>query len=439
MKEIIIFKRRISTRILSGIAVAFVSFLVFLPALQLKFVNRDDTHYVSNNKFIRDFDAAFFKKAFLDFYFANWHPFTWVSHALDYALWGMNPIGHHLTNIIFHSANAFLVVLLVYHFFEALRCKTHCDTSINANSFPSEKFLCIAAITTGLLFSLHPLRVESVAWVSERKDLLCGFFFLLSLLSYFKYLLSSENRLGLVSNFSKHYLLSLLFFVCALLSKPMAVTLPVVLLILDWYPFGRIRSPKNFISTIFEKIPFLALSFAVAIITYFAQKSGGAVIEEHSISLTSRLLVSATSLVKYLGDMLWPFGLNPFNTYPQDVNMSSPYFVSFSLIAITITVAAIFASKWWKWCIAVWGYYCVTLLPVIGIVKVGIQATADRYTYLPSIALTMVVGAAFAFVFEKLDCSKKHRKMLIAIAGVVILTLLGYVAINSAADRHMER
>ena len=416
--------RIMSARITTAIIVAIATFLVFLPALQNEFVNRDDDFYIYSNHFIGKFNSAFFKTAFLKFYFANWHPFTWVSHALDYALWGLNPVGHHLTNVILHSANAFLVVLLVYWFFDSLRLRTSRDTSTGTNSFPSEKGLYVAAITTGLLFGLHPLRVESVAWVSERKDVLCGFFSLLSILSYGKYLIVAENRLGDFSFFNKYYLVSLACFVCALLSKPMAVTIPIVLLILDWYPSGRILSLKNFTSALLEKIPFGILAIAVAVITYFAQKAGGTVVEANYIPLSSRLLVSATVPITYLGEMLWPFGLNPFNSYPQHITLSSPYFMSLSLLTIGITAAAIFSLKRWKWFMAAWGYYCVTLLPVIGIVKVGIQATADRYTYLPSIGPTVVAGAALALVFERIDGAAQKRTMIFTTAGVAALALL---------------
>jgi hypothetical protein len=223
-------KRTWNTEYYVAAAVALLTLLVYLPALQNEFVDWDDNVYIFDNPYIRSLDMAFFKWAFWGFHAANWHPLTWASHALDYAVWGLNPLGHHLTSISLHALNTFLVVALVTRLLDAYNTKQN-RPALN------DRMVLIAAATTGLLFGLHPVHVESVAWVSERKDVLCALFFLLSLLSYLSYV---------SSNTQKTYLLSLGFFVLALLSKPMAVTLPVVLLILDWYPYGRIRSFKTF-------------------------------------------------------------------------------------------------------------------------------------------------------------------------------------------------
>ena len=211
---------------LSACAVGFVTFLVFLPTLQNDFINWDDSLYVYENPLIRSFDTQLLISAFGDFYAGFWHPLTWISHALDYAIWGLNPMGHHLTNNILHAINAFLVVILITRLVEAA-----------SGSLKSSKGSLVAAVTTGLLFGLHPLRVESVAWVAERKDLLCGLFYLLSIMAYTSYAANKSYRT---------YFISLGLFTLALMSKPMAVSLPVVLLILDWYPFRRIESIKSF-------------------------------------------------------------------------------------------------------------------------------------------------------------------------------------------------
>ena len=409
---------------LSALAVAIVTLSVFVPALWNGFVRRDDDFYLYNNHFITRMDAAFFKASFLEFYKANWHPLTWVSHALDYALWGLNPLGHHLTSIILHSANAFLVVLLIFGLLDVYRSGTSKGASFDTLSFPTEKSLYIIAISTGLLFGIHPLRVESVAWASERKDVLCGLFSLLSLLSYVKHLRTADSRNGLDRFFGRHYLTALAFFVCALLSKSMAVTLPVALLILDWYPFERIRSLKTFLSALPEKIPFLVLALVSAVITYAAQKSGGTVAAIGSIPLSSRLIVSATALVTYLGEMLWPLNLNPFNSYQENISLSSPHFLSSLLLAIGLTAAAVFSLRKSKFWMASWVYYCVTLLPVLGLVQVGVQATADRYTYLPSIGPSLMMSVALALTYEKMERARTYRVVLTAAAGVAAIVLL---------------
>src|SRR5512144_1307441 len=219
------------TKCLMAVSLAMVTLFVYLPALRNEFVGVwDDNIYIVENPHIRSLDAAFFHWAFLDFYASNWHPLTWISLAADYALWGPNPLGYHLTNIILHAFNTLAVVLLVIKLLQTAKER---QTGPDLPSFPGERTILLAAGVTGLLFGLHPLHVESVAWVSERKDLLCALFYLLSIITYASY----------VSNKTyKTYILTLVFFVLALMSKPMAVTLPVVLLLLDWYPLNRIAS-----------------------------------------------------------------------------------------------------------------------------------------------------------------------------------------------------
>ena len=171
-------------------AVALLTFLVYLPALRNEFVYWDDNLYIFENPFIRSLDATFFRRAFLGFPASNWHPLTWISHAVDYALWGMNPLGHHLTSIILHAINTALVILLAVKLLETARERS---TRKGASSFLNDRTVLIAAGVTGLLFGIHPVHVESVAWVSERKDLLCALFFLLSIMAYTKYLVSGES------------------------------------------------------------------------------------------------------------------------------------------------------------------------------------------------------------------------------------------------------
>ena len=208
-------------------AVALATFLMYLPALRNGFVEWDDGSYVLENHHIRSFDAAMFKWAFFNFYASNWHPLTWISHAVDYALWGLNPLGHHLTNIILHAVNTFLVVVLAVRLLEAYRERTALS---GRPSFLNDRAILIAGGTTGLLFGLHPVHVESVAWVAERKDLLCALFFLLSITAYTKYAGSKESGVGSPGSedqgqaearlgkafINKHYLFALGFFVLAL-------------------------------------------------------------------------------------------------------------------------------------------------------------------------------------------------------------------------------
>src|SRR5512144_2468518 len=328
------------TKCLMAVSLAMVTLFVYLPALRNEFVGVwDDNIYIVENPHIRSLDAAFFHWAFLDFYASNWHPLTWISLAADYALWGPNPLGYHLTNIILHAFNTLAVVLLVIKLLQTAKER---QTGPDLPSFPGERTILLAAGVTGLLFGLHPLHVESVAWAAERKDLLCALFFLLCITSYAKYGESRQptaggrhaetegggEARGQKFFFNRHYLLAFGFFALALMSKPMAVSLPAILLILDWYPFGRLRSWRTFWSVSVEKLPFIALSLASSVVTVLAQSAGESVVSLELVPVSSRILVACRSLIAYLEKMLLPLNLVPFYPYPRDVSLFSFRYLS---------------------------------------------------------------------------------------------------------------
>jgi hypothetical protein len=400
-------------------SVALTTFNVYFAALGNGFV-WDDVRYVSDNSYIRSFDAALFKWAFFDFYAANWHPLTWISHAADYALWGLNPLGHHLTNIILHAMNTFLVVLLSVRLLDASGKRR---AGSGQPSFLDDRTALIAAGVTGLLFGLHPVHVESVAWVAERKDLLCGLFFLLSVLAYIRHAAGSaagtDNRAGLPHRFTKHYLAALGFFILALLSKPMAVSLPVVLLILDWYPLRRIRSLGTFLNVFVEKLPFIAFSLASSVVTIMAQRAGGAMTLNEVVPLPTRVLVAAKALVVYLREMMWPVDLVPFYPYPRTASPASFEYLFPLLLIAGITAACIALSGKRKVWLSTWAFYTATLVPVLGIVQVGGQAMADRYTYLPSLGPFLIMGVAAAWGSAKIFPFQER-----IYSGVLVIVLL---------------
>jgi hypothetical protein len=403
---------------------SLITFLVYLPALQNEFVLWDDNRYIYENPHIRSFNLDFFRWAFFDFYAANWHPLTWISHAVDYAVWGLNAWGHHLTSIILHGANTFLVVVTVIKLFEMLKRRATDDGQLADRL--SDRSVFLTAGVTGLLFGLHPLHVESVAWVSERKDLLCALFFLLSIITYIKYAGVICDGM-LPHNFSsrffdRRYLLTAGFFVLALLSKPMAVSLPFVLLVLDWFPFRRISSWKTFGDAFVEKLPFLSLSLFSSVVTVFAQKSSNALAPIKEIGLSTRVLVAAKSIIVYLWKMILPLNLIPLYPYQKNISVISPQYLLalIGVIGITITcMAMIKKSKLW---LAVWIYYIVTLIPVLGIVQVGNQSMADRYTYLPSLGPFIVFGLALVWVLERIDSPTRRRMILKTISMTIVLS-----------------
>jgi tetratricopeptide (TPR) repeat protein len=300
----------------------------------------------------------------------------------------------------------------------------------------------VAAGVTGLLFGLHPLHVESVAWVAERKDLLCGLFFLLSVSGYAAHIHGlghdSVQKKALSSVFKKYYLLSLSFFILALMSKPMAVSLPVVLLILDWYPFRRITSLTSFKDACVEKLPFVIFSLISTILTIMAQRTEGATVMMAFVPLRARMLVAANSFVAYLINMAAPVGLSPYYPYPklQEVTLLSPRYLFAVILVVGITAIFTVAAKKQRLWLSAWGYYAVTLIPVIGIIQVGTQSMADRYTYLPSLGPFFIIGLIAAWVWAKADSLKQWGRMVKGITTTVAVSLvisLSYATLKQIA------
>jgi lipoprotein NlpI len=293
------------------------------------------------------------------------------------------------------------------------------------SEFLDERTILITGGVTGLLFGLHPLHVESVAWVAERKDILCALFFLLSIIMYTKYAsnVQSETAQNHSSSrlFSKYYALALGFFILALFSKPMAVTLPFILLILDWYPFKRIRSLKTFLAALVEKLPFIALSCVSSVLTVLAQGAGGAIVSMESVPLSTRVLVGIRSLIVYLWKMIWPSNLIPFYPYPTDVSLLSLEYLSATVMVIGITVICVVSAQKQKILLSVWSYFVMTLIPVLGIVQVGRQAMADRYTYLPSLGPFLIMGLAVAWTSRKVNTVTRWNSIIKPFSAAVAI------------------
>jgi protein O-mannosyl-transferase len=398
---------------LTALFAAVITFLVFLPALNNGFVNMDDNDYVYMNTAIQHMDGHFLKWIF-QFHSSNWHPLTWVSHALDSALWGLSPAGHHLSSIILHSLNAFSLCLLIMYLIHL----TPANESLSDKGYLTRAI--IAGCVTALLFGLHPLRVESVAWIAERKDVLSAFFMLLSLIGYVHYAGRQTNN-----STPLFYSASLVSFVFALMSKPMALTLPFIFIILDFYPFRRYAADKKKI--FIEKAPFLLLSFIASILTVMAQRSSGAV----KPFILSQIGVAIQGPVFYLGKMLWPVNLSPVYPYPKDFSFLSLTFISAVILLVVITVLCIWAWKKGSPVFgAAWASYIIMLLPVLGIVRIGTQAAADRYTYMPGIAVFFLVGLGAAWAATGFFPKAGIRGRLIAIPFIIVFSLLGFLTIR---------
>ncbi len=346
------------------------------------FVLFDDPYYVTENADVRaGLSKAGFTWAFTTFHSANWHPLTWLSHMADSDLYGLNPAGHHLTNLLFHLGNTLLLFLFL--------CRT---TGQSGCSF----------IVAGL-FSLHPLHVESVAWISERKDVLSTFCMLSALLAYAHYV----RRPGI-----RRYLPVLVLFALGLMAKPMLVTFPFLLLLLDYWPFERICAlpglhPFNMEERsgdwgrlVLEKMPLILLTFFSCAATFMAQSAAKAVASLETISLGARLTNAIISYATYLVYMFWPKDLSIF--YPHTGNSVPfwPALFSAAFLAGLTTIVVQQASRR-PYLFVGWFWYIGTLVPVIGLVQVGNQAMADRYTYIPSIGIFVTLVWGLAPIFQR--------------------------------------
>jgi hypothetical protein len=370
------------------LSVALLVFLVYCPVLRNGFVGWDDGVYVTQNPRLRHPTLPSLLGMFSSFHASgNWHPLTELSHAADYAIWGLNATGHHLTSIVLHGLNAGLVV--------ALACAL---ARLRGRSAERSARTMVAGIAAGLLWGLHPLRVESAAWVSERKDLLCASFYLAGLLCYLRYGETSAETAR--PGRKRFYLGALAALALALMSKPMAVSFPFVLLILDAFPPKRPLCGR-LARVLAEKIPFVMLALASAMVTLKAQRAGGAFRALHGLPLTTKLLVAARATVSYLGKTLWPVELLPLYSYPQHVSLASWRFAMPLGVLALLVAACVWLARRNRAPLAAFACYLLALLPVIGIVQVGPQAMADRYTYLPTVPLSILVGAACAALWEK--------------------------------------
>ncbi len=395
-------ERSSKNNIIAAAVAALAAFLVYLPSLKNGFVLWDDDQYILNNQFIRSLDLGFIRKAFTTVVAANWHPLTVISYAVDYRLWGLNPYWYHLENIVLHALNTALVAVLAARLYDmasgAGRVKDSCAA--------------FAGFTAALLFALHPLHVESVAWVSERKDVLYAFFFLLSVLSYMKYADTGRDK-------GQYYLLSLALFALSLMSKPMAITLPLVLLILDFYPLGRFHDAFTNFRVVAEKLPFFALSIVSAALTIWAQRTGAILMPLQMLSPGDRIAGAVRGYAFYVWKTILPVNLAPFYPRPPATDLFDHVFVISALVITSLTVLAILARRK-KAFIAAWLYYIVTLVPVIGILQAGDQAAADRYTYLPLLGFFMLAGSFCANVFR----TRKGAAIALLLAAAVPLTAL---------------
>jgi len=382
------------------------------PIVRNQFVDFDTNAYILANSHVQHgltWDTV--KWSFTTFYQGNWHPLTWLSHALDCQIFHLNPIGHHYTNLLLHAANAVLLFLL-------LQRATGC-------TWPS--------LAVGALFALHPINVESVAWAAERKNVLSTLFFLLALHAYDRYARGGGR---------KFYWLVAILFALGLMAKPQIVTLPLVLLLWDYWPLQRLgteRATGGLIATsnrrsfgflVWEKVPLFILAAADSMVTLMAQRAGGIVRPLSQVSFAIRLENALVSYVRYIGKALWPSGLAPMYPRPGDL---LPAWQVAGAVALLLFLSAL-CVRWRtrRYLLVGWLWFLGTLVPMIGIVTVGDQAMADRYAYIAFIGLFI---AAVWTVGERAG-ARGIRGFGLAVPAILVLLILGGLTYRQVGRWH---
>jgi protein O-mannosyl-transferase len=414
-----------------AVLLALVTITLYWPALRCDFVSLDDPDYVTANPHVQGgLTWEGVKWAFSNTeQGTQWAPLMWLSHELACQLFGLNPWGHHLMNVLLHATNVALVFLV---FQRMTRATWRC-------------FMLAA------LFGWHPLRVESVAWVAERKDVLSTFFWMLTLLAYARYVQRSEVRgqksgsnlpIGLSFFQSPFYWLGLFFFALGLMSKAMLVTLPCVLLLLDYWPLKRVsefRIPNSESKQLLlEKIPFFALAVAASVVTFVVQKHGGAVTTVEILPLDARIENALISYCRYLGMMFWPRNLLIFYQHPGYWRLEQ--MLSAGVFLFGISMLLFVERRRYPYLLMGWLWFVGTLVPVIGLVQVGIQAMADRYTYVPSLGVLILTIWG---VYE-MTRGWRYHKGILSVAGLAAIVFclaltrqqIGYWQDSETLSRH---
>ncbi|MHC4125993.1 MAG: tetratricopeptide repeat protein [Planctomycetota bacterium] len=395
----------------TGICISLVvlTLAVFWQVKNCEFIEFDDSMYVYDNPHVNEgLKADNIIWAFTAFHSSNWHPLTWISHMVDCEFFGLEAGRHHMVNLLWHSIN---VVLL----FALLKAMT-------GAVWP--------AGFAAALFAVHPMHVESVAWVAERKDVLSTFFWLLTMAAYMQY----ARRPG-----SLRYSIVLIVFVLGLMAKPMLVTLPFVLLLLDYWPLGRFEAVKlsrrggqkkkrpaqarsdvgTWVFLIREKFPFFVLSAVSCVVTFFAQRSFGSVVDIGGIALPYRIANSIVSYGRYIYKLFWPMKLAVLYPHPLGDVVLRQVFLALLLLGV-ITILVFRFGRRYRFLTVGWFWYLLTLVPVIGLLQVGVQAMADRYTYVPYIGLFIMI----AWGANNLPANWRFRKIGPAVTSIVIVSVL---------------
>jgi tetratricopeptide (TPR) repeat protein len=384
-------------RRIAPFAIAAITFAVFAPALQYGFILWDDDRNLLTNPSYRGLGWAQLRWAFTSAVMGHWIPVTWLTFGLDYALWGMNAFGYHLTSVLLHAANAALFYLLGRRLLRL------------GLTAAAPRAITLGAIVAALFFAVHPLRVESVVWVTERRDVLSALFYLLTVLAYVKACAADGPPRR------RWFLASIGAYALGLLSKSLIMSLPLVLLVLDVYPLRRARG--NWRRVLLEKLPYLGLAVAAAVVSVLVVIAKVGLTSASAYPPPARAAMALYSLVFYVWKTLLPLELSPMYELPARVGLTSPRFLAAALVAVGVSVVLVLARRPWPAALAAWLVYGLTLAPVSGIVHNGPQLVADRYSYLSCLGLALLVGAGVASAVSSAAITRPLRAT-VAIAGL---------------------
>ena len=388
---------------------------IYFQSLNGEFLHWDDREYVLYNVHVHSITIDNLLWMFTQYHQNNWHPLTWLSHSIDYLIWGNNSWGHHLSNVIFHILNA----MLVFSIFQKILMRS----LITENEWykPSQNNrIFIASALCALIFAVHPLNVESVVWISERKNLLYAFFFLLAIYMHLLYI-NTENYIYKVGTF--------IAFLCSALSKSMAISLPMVLILLDYYPYNRFSNipfRTRLVIFIREKIIYFLVVLSLVIVTIYTQSISGAIRTLDEVPLITRVLNSANSTLLYIKQIFIPYDLSPFYPYPDYITSHTLLsWLPLILCMLLLIFCLYYANKKSSSSpLIVYLYYVITVSPVIGIIQVGQQAHADRYTYLTTLSILLLV-AGFLVKYSQ---NKREISRIILIFTVFYIGVMAFSA-----------
>jgi len=399
-----------------------ITFAAFFPVLNNGFVNWDDDKNILQNPNYRGLGWTNLCWMFTTLHMGHYQPLSWVTFGLDYLLWGMDPFGYHLTNLLLHAGNA------VLFYFVGLRLLR---LTFSAPTVLADHSLRLASGFAALVFSIHPLRVESVAWVTERRDVLSGLFFLWTILCYLKAVEVRETR-------SRREWMSaaLTVYFLSLLSKASGITLPLVLLVLDIYPLRRLTGglrgwfgPEHR-RVLWEKVPFLLFALWAGIGAGIAQYRSGAVTPFEKHGILARVGQALFGLVIYLWKTILPLGLSPLYDLTGRVDLVGRTLLLSGALVLIISIALFVLRRCWPAGLAIWVYYVTVLAPVLGIVQSGPQVAADRYTYLSCLGWALLAGAGLLYYWKLSLRYRKLRPTLIVVNSLAVLVLVALASLT---------